>query len=204
MMMDRFFGSSVSAAIRVAGAKKNGEHIEEDTIGKALAAELGRRSFVGVGQVLDTVPGELANTNGVERIFHVATAQGLVRKGLATDVQCIKMCAQNVLEAVEAKRAGYNAILLPMLGTGLGGLTASEVAPVLVNTAVSFLKSGKAAGLKEICILAYSFGDEAALIEAMKTCADLAFDREEIAPAGPVNTRNRVRKLLGSLGLTSK
>ena len=160
MQMDRFFGHSVSAAIRTLGAAKHedGRSITEDTIGKALAAELGRRNFVKVGTVLQTEAGDLERTHNVRRIFHVASVAGNIGTGLTTSLANIELSMDNVLKEIAgAKRYGTAAI--PVFGTGQGGYSVSEVAPLLVNRALAFFKANPKSTLKKIYLLAYSEGD---------------------------------------------
>jgi len=109
MMMDRFFGRSVSATIRSFGAKKheNGVSIERDTIGEELQAEMGRRRFVMPGTVLQTSAGELARRNSVKRIFHVASVQGCIGTGLSTTLDTLETCVDNLLRRKGAPGGCY-------------------------------------------------------------------------------------------------
>jgi nudix-type nucleoside diphosphatase (YffH/AdpP family) len=160
MMMDRFFGRSVSAAIRRLGAKKHedGVSIFEDTIGKALTQERGTRNFVKHGTVLQTPAGELERTHNVRRIFHVASVAGEIGSGLSTTLPNIELSMDNVLRAIaESKR--YRSALVPLLGTGQSGYPAEEVAPLLVKRALAFFAENPKSALKEIYFLAYSVGN---------------------------------------------
>ncbi|MGO9983205.1 MAG: NUDIX domain-containing protein [Rhodomicrobium sp.] len=160
MMMDRFFSRTVSATIRMLGAKKHedGRSIAEDTIGKALAAELGERNFVKTGTVLQTTAGELEKTHNVRRIFHVASVAGNIGAGLSTSLANIELSMDRVLEEIaDTKR--YRSVLVPIFGTGHGGYPVSEVAPMLVARALAFFKDNPKSYLKKIYLLAYSEGD---------------------------------------------
>lgn len=160
MMMDRFFGRSVSAAIRTLGAKKHrdGRSIAEDTIGKALAAEMGNRNFVKPGTVLQTEAGELERTHNVRRIFHVASVAGSIGSGLSTSLANIELSMDQVLKEIAAARS-YRSALVPIMGTGQGGYPVSEVAPLLVKRALAFFKENPKSYLKRVYLLAYSEGD---------------------------------------------
>jgi nudix-type nucleoside diphosphatase (YffH/AdpP family) len=172
MMMDRFFGRSVSATIRSLGAKKHQDRrfIAEDTIGAALAKELATRHFVRPGTVLQTTPGELKNTHNVKRIFHVASIAGQIGEGLKTSLAIIEKSMDNVLEAIAAAKR-YRSALVPMFGTGTGGYPVSEVAPLLVKRAAAFFEENPKTPLKKIYLLAYSVGDLDILRSALRTAA---------------------------------
>jgi nudix-type nucleoside diphosphatase (YffH/AdpP family) len=168
MMMDRFFGRSVSATIRSLGARKHedGKSIAEDTIGKALAAEMGSRNFVKAGTVLSTTAGELSKTHNVRQIFHVAAVAGGIGAGLSTSIANIETSIDNVLKAISAKR--YRSALIPLLGTGQGGFPTGEVAPKLVERAHAFFKDNPKSALREIYFLAFSEGDLEILKKAIR------------------------------------
>lgn len=173
MMMDRFFGRSVSATIRSLGARKHedGKSIAEDTIGKALAAELGTRNFVKPGTVIATTAGELASTHDVRQIFHVASVAGNIGAGLSTSLANLDLSIDNVLKAISAKR--YRSALIPLLGTGQGGFPVGDVAPRLVRRAYSYLKENPKMPLREVYFLAYSEGDLEVLKSAIGEYAAL-------------------------------
>jgi nudix-type nucleoside diphosphatase (YffH/AdpP family) len=183
MMMDRFFGRSVSATIRSLGARKHedGKSIAEDTIGKALAAEMGPRSFVKPGTVLSTTAGELTRTHNVRQIFHVAAVAGSIGAGLSTSIASIETSIDNVLKAISAKR--YRSALIPLLGTGQGGFATSEVAPRLVQRAHTFLMDNPKSSLREVYFLAYSEGDLEILKNSIREIAGVepAEDHDPVA-----------------------
>jgi ADP-ribose pyrophosphatase len=167
MMMDRFFGHSISAAIRSHGAQKheNGISIIRDTIGEELAAEMGRRRFVMPATVLQTSAGELAKTHNVKRVLHVAAVKGSLGAGLSTTLDTIDTCVDNVLAVASAGR--FRSILIPMLATGQGGFHVKDVAPRLVERALAHFKDASKAKLRSIYFLAYSLGDKDILEDTM-------------------------------------
>lgn len=193
MMMDRFFGRSLSATIRAHGAKKvagtNPPRIEADTIGEALREAMRDRNFVELATVLVTTSGELAKTHKVKRIFHVASVEGNIGQGLTTSVKTIERCVDNVLDEVErangrlrAKLGPLRHVLFPMVATGQGGFLVDEVGPAMVERAVAFLGANKRAKLNEIYFLAFSLGDLDILERAMRDQRAL----EPVAGESPV------------------
>lgn len=175
MEMDRFFGTSVSAAIRRGGASKSAKGaILDDTIGKALSAALHGRGYVAPTTVIATEPGELLQTNGVQRLFHVATVQGAIGGGLDTTVGTIEQCVDRVLLEVHLHRK-YGSVLLPVLGTGQGGHPVTDVAPRIVERAIAFLKGHAQSSLKAIYLLAYLNVEEAILRDLLNNSKDLEF-----------------------------
>ncbi len=180
MMMDRFFGRSVSATVRSLGARKHedGRSIAEDTIGKALAAELRPRSFVKPGTVLQTHAGELESTHNVRRIFHVASVAGSIGSGLSSSLSNIEISMDNVLKAISAAKR-YRSALVPMLGTGQGGFPVGRVAPLLVKRTLAFFRENPKSPLREVYFLAYSEGDLEILRNAIKEFSSIEPVEEE-------------------------
>lgn len=173
MQMDRFFGRSISAAIRHGGARKaaNGT-IADDTIGKALAEAMNGRGFVRPAVVLETVPGALAETNNVQRLFHVATVQGAIGGALKTSSSTIAECMDRVLQEIHFWRRARSA-LVPLLGGGQGGLPVIEVAPILVDRAVAFHKQYPQSHLDEVFLLTYLNAEEAIVRRVLEGHPDL-------------------------------
>lgn len=194
MIMDRFFGRSISAAIRYRGAKKYAgtQRVEEDTIGNALRAEMGKRPFVKPAYVLHTTSGELARApHNVRRIFHVAAAYGQIGdstvtgdvngpigKGATTNLKTLEQSVTNVLNEIELasnwpsglSASPYRSVIFPIMGTGESGLFVDEVAERLVAKAIEFFeKKSSKAYLERIYFLAYSAADESILDVIMST-----------------------------------
>jgi ADP-ribose pyrophosphatase len=175
MQMDRYFGRSISAAIRWAGAEKEmipqtaKYRVRRDVIADELRAKMGDRYHVGLGDVIDTGAGTLT-AQGVKAIFHVAVAEGFVEEGLRTDVPTLKQALTNVLQQVaygNRWRARYKSLLVPMIGTGISGLPVRAVAPALVETAISFLRDNPNTGLQSVFFNAYSIDDRSHLDSAL-------------------------------------
>ena len=166
MLMDRYWEQSISATIRSLGARKDrdGRFIMEDTIGKAVSAELGGRNFVRIGTVVQTTAGELSETHGVKRIFHVATVDGMT---WVTSLSDIEFCMKNVLAAIAATKR-YRSVLVPLLGTGRAGFPAARVIPLLVARAFAFFGENPKSALREIYFSAYAPGDLTTLQSAIE------------------------------------
>jgi nudix-type nucleoside diphosphatase (YffH/AdpP family) len=164
MTMDRFIGNTISANIRYGGAEKNdNDDIVEDSIADALREKLGRRHNVRIGTVIETEACKLAIDNKVRRILHVATVRSAgPGRGVKADLAELSRCVEKVLAHAHKRNQGLfkmkpdRHILIPMLGTGDGGLTIEEVAPELIAAAVEFLQRNPKTNLKEIYFLAYS------------------------------------------------
>jgi len=173
MQMDRFFGRSISAAIRHGGARKAASGtIAEDTIGKALAEAMHGRGFVRPGVVLETEPGALRETHNVQRLFHVATVQGAIGGALKTSSTTIAQCMDRVLQEIHFSRRAKSA-LVPLLGGGQGGLPVIEVARILVDRAVAFHNQYPQSALDQIYLLAYLNAEEAIVRRFLESHPDV-------------------------------
>ncbi len=64
-------------------------------------------------------------------------------------------------------------ILLPLFGTGEGGLTAGHAAPRQVDAAIEFFERHPQTTLKEIYLLAYKGPDKAACMNALRERSEL-------------------------------
>lgn len=182
MLMDRYFGRSISAAIRWHGASKRknkGETediVKDDLIANELRKQLGNRTYVELMDVIETGPGELSR-KGVRRIMHVAVAEGFFEQGLKTNLSTLKGCIHNVLAHIETHNRNpfsraYKSVLIPMLGTGQGGLPVRDVAPELVRATLDYIDSKPARRLQRICFNAYTADDITALKYAMAELCD--------------------------------
>jgi nudix-type nucleoside diphosphatase (YffH/AdpP family) len=163
MLMDRFFGTSVSATIRRLGAEKhrNGTIIR-DTIAEELKARLGGQIFVKPGTVIVTHPGQLRRKpHHVRRIFHAAAVQALEGKGLYANVNVSVECLTAALLQGHAMNWNrilrpYASIVVPLLGTGQGGVRAHEVAGPLIDAALGFFEQHPDTRLRRVYLLAYT------------------------------------------------
>ncbi len=164
MMMDRIIGRTVSANIRYGGAEKNDNgQIVSDVIADDLRKELGRRSFVRLGTIIETVPGALREF-GVKRVLHVASVEGAgPGKGVRADPSTIETSVGKVLDKADKRNRGFRvlskrdrSILLPLIGCGDGGLSVNQVAPRIVAAIQTYLATRPDQPLGEIYLLAYT------------------------------------------------
>jgi ADP-ribose pyrophosphatase len=172
MLMDRFIGKTVSANIRRLGSNRSADGtMIEDTIQDSLRTAVGQRQRVEIATVLDTVSGAL-KTYGVMRILHVATVKGIVGgRGVKAEPDDLEQCTKQVLATAEARnqrlssrilKIKHESILIPMLGTGDGGLSVEEVAKTIIPVAIKYFQSNPVSILKEIYFLAYKSQDQVA------------------------------------------
>lgn len=125
------FRPSLSAALRVAAARRNAETgaIEDDTVGRELADGLARSGLQGLalpaGTVRVTSSGRLVE-RGIQRIFHAAVATprpGANRYDVGS--AAIAMAVGNVLRAARAERSSHpdlRSICFPLFGAGCGAV----------------------------------------------------------------------------------
>lgn len=196
MLMDRYFGRSVSAAIRWHGAskrmtKQGKSVVDKDLIADELRRNLDKRTFVDLMDVVETGAGELSN-NGVRRIMHVAIAEGFFEQGLKCDRPTLKGCVHNVFAHIETHNrmkmiGAYSSVLFPMLGTGQGGLPVRTVAPTLVAAALDFLEKKPGTRLQRICFNAFSTDD---LVELKRTMTEYC-DAGVLKDLNPKPIQNR-------------
>jgi ADP-ribose pyrophosphatase len=167
MLMDRVIGRSISARIRLLGANREPDgSVVEDLIAEALRNAVGQRGRVDVGTVFVTGSGQLKVSNQVDRILHVATVVGRPGVGVEAQQMSLALCTKNVLAKAEEinKRLwtilipnqGFHSILIPMFGSGEGGLAIEQVAPIIIPEAIEHLSTVKNPMLQEIYFLAYT------------------------------------------------
>jgi nudix-type nucleoside diphosphatase (YffH/AdpP family) len=174
MMMDRVIGRTISAKIRLLGANRDGrDNIIEDAIAEALRSAVGHRAHVGIGTVLVTESGALKATHQVQRIFHVATVEsGGLGTGIKADPDKLKLCVAKLLARAEEennrifrvllRKEPFRSILIPLLGSGDGGVPVEEAADIVITTAANHLLSLPNNTLREVYFLAFRPRDKAA------------------------------------------
>jgi ADP-ribose pyrophosphatase len=182
MMMDRIIGKSISAHIRYAGAQKDSRGaVLVDTIAVDLRGKLNGRVYVNIGSVVETEAGALTPSHGVNRIVHVATVDGAgPTQGVRADLDMVSECLSRVLAHAHKRNSRWNpflgpdrSILVPLMGAGEGGLSASRVAPKLVESAVKFFANNPNTALQEIYLLAYTEHDRDACMDALRARPEL-------------------------------
>jgi O-acetyl-ADP-ribose deacetylase (regulator of RNase III) len=162
MQMDRYYGTSTSAAIRYLGAKKHAitGKVVEDTIGEELARKLGGEKQVDPGTVIPTSSGSLQK-NSVKWIFHVASVIGEPREGYRP-IERIERCVTNALRRAdddEFRGDNLTSILFPIFGTGPGGGDFREHAGRCINAAIEYLESHADSTLRVVYFYAWSDRD---------------------------------------------
>jgi nudix-type nucleoside diphosphatase (YffH/AdpP family) len=165
MQMDRFVGRSVSAQIRYWGAARDDKgRVIDDTISTALANKMRGRRFSRIGTVHSTTSGDLYASHNVKRLFHVAAVKGVIGRGTPADARQIEMITMSALAAVEKRNRELmttkcRSVLLPIFGTGDGGLSTEVAFPSIVNGIISFFRENKTATVLEVHVSAYSRHD---------------------------------------------
>lgn len=171
MQMARFFEKSLSAIIRYGGALKdeNGE-ITEDTIATELAKAKGGKEFVTPGTVYVTSSGALGKSHGVKRVFHAATVSGAPGSGYQA-MRDVEKCVTTALRRMDDERySGENlrSIVFPMMGTGAGGGPVEEIAPRLLDAAISYLSKNHASRIQTVYFCTWNHRDLDACSAALK------------------------------------
>lgn len=125
--MAKTYGSSVSAALRRAGAvrKPSGE-IVDDCLQRELTAWVSLNARPGLavapGTIAETGPGDLA-ANGIRRIYHAAVA-ATGPGGYDVSPDAIRLAVHNVFRLAERERTEFRpplaSICFPLFGTGRG------------------------------------------------------------------------------------
>jgi ADP-ribose pyrophosphatase len=175
MVMDRFFGRSISSRVRYLGAEKSGDdRIVGDTIANELRTALGGEFFIKPGDHLVTGPGYLRYApHKVRRIIHVASVQGAVGRGMVADAivsrDGVTKALMKVHKLNEGMRASkrYRSILIPLLGAGQGGVKAADIADAIVPAVIDFLTAHQDTALEKIFFAAYSDWDYRVLARAL-------------------------------------
>jgi O-acetyl-ADP-ribose deacetylase (regulator of RNase III) len=160
--MSRHFERSISATIRYEGAKKDrAGYVIDDLIANDLQAATGGRD-VRAGTVIYTIPGELAKSNNVKRIFHAASVVGQPGIGYLP-INDIADCIHNALELAdiddELASENLQSILFPLMGTGTTGLSAQGIANNLIDAALAYLEQNPQSKINKIYFLVYNEHD---------------------------------------------
>jgi nudix-type nucleoside diphosphatase (YffH/AdpP family) len=200
MLMDRFNGRSISARIRFLGAAKDRfrSNVIEDTINDELTRAVGRSAPVRIGSVFETSSGNLAVTNGVNKILHVASVHGAGSTlGFQAQIRDLAPCVKNVLTAADqgnhsfwrrvTRQKNDESILIPLIGAGDGGLSIEQVVPNLIGAAIEFLQESPASTIKKISFLAFTGGHKAVLDRELQV-----YCRRAIIRCGPAAGKDTV------------
>jgi len=171
LQMARFYDRRISAMIRYEGAEKdeNGEFIT-DTIADELIGLLRGRQFVTPGTVYVTSSGALAQSRGVQKIFHTASVYGVPGSGYQT-MPDVEKCVTNALRRFDhPQHQGdhLRSIVFPMMGTGAGGAKVDVIAPRLIQAAISYLLTYPESRAETIYFSAWNHRDLEACLAALQ------------------------------------
>jgi ADP-ribose pyrophosphatase len=223
MMMDRFFGNTISARVRYLGANKDEEDgsVIEDTIQESLRGAIGERAHVKIGTVLVTDSGMLRGTHKVKSIFHVAAVEGGVGEGIAADKNDLGKCVTKVLARIDQENDGFwrkfwidniDSVIFPLMGAGEGGIRPEVAANELIPTAIEYFASTPNTTIREIYFSAYKLRDKSACDEVLETACQekkLLPTTISAAPANPASAGrpklervvSGIRRALARLGI---
>ncbi|MFG2045739.1 macro domain-containing protein [Dactylosporangium sp. NPDC048998] len=165
MKMARVDDFSISAVIRFEGSARDetGRPVE-DLIADELTAKVAGRTPLPPCAAVLTGAGRLRDSNGVRYVVHVAAVQGEPGEGYR-QVRGIGRGLLNALAEVarlEDPEPPPLSVLVPLLGTGVGGGDQRATVSALTGAAVDYLTRGRfpaASGrheVREIYFLAYS------------------------------------------------
>lgn len=130
-LMDSIHHNTLSARIRLLGAKIAGNMIEEDLIQRAIDLRLGIGKGMEIGNVLDTEAGSLTKSHNVRRLLHVATAKWRVNgdrfENTPPIITDLVKCVTRTLETCDRLNSGidsrfrrtYRSIILPLFGASM-------------------------------------------------------------------------------------
>lgn len=163
MVMARPTDFSVSGIIRFWGAERDqGGRMVDDPVSAELEAQAVRRP-VAPGSVFTTTSGELARTNNVRHVVHVAAVHGEPGVGYR-QVGDVGGCVRNVLAAVEELEGlPWYSVLFPLLGTGGAGADVTGTAEAMVSAALDHVVDHPGTRLRRIQFLGYTRREHEAL-----------------------------------------
>jgi O-acetyl-ADP-ribose deacetylase (regulator of RNase III) len=164
MRMPRYEEHSVSAVIRFEGALRDRSgQVINDHVADELTQKVAGRVPVAPGTAIATRAGELAHSNGVRYIIHVAAVHGEPGEGYRQilDVGRCVTSALAELDRLNEEQATPDArlrtILFPLLGTGVGGGELASTVSALLGATLDELTAGERAGAVEtVYFLAYT------------------------------------------------
>ncbi len=166
---------SVSKKIRLSGANGRGNYIKEDTIQSELFSQVyspdGRGVPVEIGDVFVTGAGYQDSDlrrQGIQYVFHVAAVDADTKSGqkaLSEDGQvitCVRNCFAKFDELNTSSKHGQSplkSMILPLIGTGNGGLQIERAAQAILDCAIEYLLENPSISLEHFYITAYTMGD---------------------------------------------
>ena len=175
MQMSRYFEGTISATIRYYGARRkaNGE-VTEDIISKELRPQVDSFSVQPCALYV-TSAGELAKSNNVKRIFHVAAVQGHINEGYR-QVDNVEDCVSEALAKIDSKdleNEDITSILFPLLGSGRGRGNPETTAKKLIDATMNYLTQRAGSRIKQVYFLTWTTTDLQACQSVLNARNDL-------------------------------
>ncbi len=178
--MDRPTGKTISGAINAFSADWD-EHdrLVRQTVKDELDA-LARQVDIPVklGVVFVTSPGNLASNN-VRYVVHTISVERHRDEFITGTRVQLERCVTNALLTVDGLTrdrcpdAPLRRVVLPLLGTGAGGLPAEEIVPLLIERAIDYLETIEDTAIETVYFLAYGPQALEKLRTALDNCPDL-------------------------------
>ena len=172
MQMDRYYGRSTSAMVRYLGATLERRRTRWS---RTRSARNWRRSSVRRSawcppRSSSPAPGALRETNGVKRIFHVASVQGEPRVGYTPDHQARALREERLQQGRRAgvpKPRRWRRFCFPSSGPAPAAAASEEHAERCFTAAIEALESQPAHPIKAVYFYVWSDAD-------LETCLTLA------------------------------
>ena len=166
MEMSRAAEFTISGIIRYWGARRDGGgRIIDDVIARELAHQVGPQRPVMPGAAFATGPGELAESNNVRAVIHVASVQGEPGAGFR-QIRNVGVCVTNALALAES--LGVTSILFPLLGVATGHGQVEQTAAAMITAALDHLSARPSTALRAIYFLGYTRSELSALVDGMR------------------------------------
>jgi O-acetyl-ADP-ribose deacetylase (regulator of RNase III) len=178
MEMSRQSGRTISALIRHYGSRRDAQgRVLADTVHDDLVAAVAGRTPVPACTVITTGPGELAASNGVQRIVHVATVEAAPVSGYRP-VLDLNRCATNALNEVARinrdEGVALRSVVLPLFGAGTGGGDPRQTATVVFDAVIGFLAAHPQEKPSVVYLLAHTQAKRLIFVDILDGRADLA------------------------------
>lgn len=181
MQMARCYDGSISGVIRFLGSKRNDvDEVENDIVALELNTKMAQAGVTTVSPhtVISTSSGELRNTHGVKRIFHVAAVQGIVGAGYVP-VHRFETCVRNALALADKNdpaTAECSSILFPLIGTGTGKADVEGSFRNMLDTAVAYLKANPGSRMNRVNFLVWTEAE-------LRTCRAVVDQSRDLIPS---------------------
>ena len=182
MEMDQLVGRSVSSAVRAGGAwiDKSNNLVRADYVADALRRKMEWRGVVDVGEVIDTTPGRLKLSNNVRRIYHVATVIGRIGQPVQAEPGSVPVCVTAALQRVCGANRNqphlwvtpYRSAVLPLIGSGNGGLSVTQSIRGTVEGVKNFLSERPNTKLRDVHLSIFKPQDFAQVFDYLKMSRD--------------------------------